>query len=331
MMIENFKKIPKKYIDEFLKDQTEFIKTRVRLLCGLIIGIYFSLTLATFILLPREFNPQELYIWGSLVLGGLLVLSLNKRAQNIREAKHNAYLFILLFLLVLIRVSLLNTGQMATSTILYLFVLFLVSFTIPWKPQEIIPVTAMVLSAYSFLYFYVQKFMPVDIKDDFSWTSYLSGLMFFVSAFVLTVIIREKEAARDIENFVLLKDIEEKNLQMERELELATKVHQTLVPKSIESDLVDVAVMYLPMAYIGGDYAKFHFVDEERLIFIICDVTGHGVSAALLVNRLHAEFERLARDGKNPGILLKELDSFISNDFKGSNMYISAFCGMLDF
>jgi len=331
MIIQSAIKIPKEYREEFLSQETGFIKNRVRLLCGLVIGIYFALTLATFILLPRQFNPQELYIWGSLVLGGLLILSLNKRAQNIREAKRNTYLFILLFLFVLIRVSFINVSQIAFTTILYLFVLFLISFTIPWRPLEIIPVTLMVLSAYSFMYFSVQKFMPVDIKSTFTWSSYLSGLMFFVSAFVLTFIIRERETAHEIENFMLLKDIREKNIQMEQELELATKVHQTLVPKSISTDLVDIAVMYLPMSYIGGDYAKFHFVDKDKLIFIICDVTGHGVSAALLVNRLHAEFERMAREGKEPGILLKELDNFIGEDFQGSNMYISAFCGLLDF
>ncbi|MFH1655719.1 MAG: PP2C family protein-serine/threonine phosphatase [Candidatus Omnitrophota bacterium] len=324
-------KIPKKYEEEFLREQVEYIKNRVRLLCGLVIGIYFSLTLATFILLPRQFQLQEIYIWGALVLGGLLILSLNKRAHNISEAKRNAYLFILLFLSILIRISILNTGQIASSTILFLFVLFLVSFTIPWRPQEVIPVTLMVLAAYSFLYFCVQRIMPVDIKAEFSWTMYLSGLMFFVSAFVLTFIIRERETAHDIVNFALLKDVEEKNIQMEKELELAKKVHQTLIPKSISTDQVDIAVMYLPMSYIGGDYAKFHFVDKDKLIFIICDVTGHGVSAALLVNRLHAEFERLSREGKEPGILLKELDKFIGEDFKGSNMYISAFCGLLDF
>jgi len=118
---------------------------------------------------------------------------------------------------------------------------------------------------------------------------------------------------------------------MHKELELATRVHKTLIPKSLSTDLVDIAVMYLPMYYIGGDYAKFHFVDKDRLIFIICDVTGHGVSAALLVNRVHTEFESLAREAKEPGTLLKELNNFIIKDFGGIDMYLSAFCGLLDF
>ncbi|HOX54318.1 MAG TPA: PP2C family protein-serine/threonine phosphatase [Candidatus Omnitrophota bacterium] len=331
MLEKYFSRIPKKYEDEFLMNQTDFIKSRVKLLCGLVIGIYFSLTLISFLLLPKQFKLQEVYVWGSLVLGGLLILSLNKRARSIRDAKRNTYLFTALFLLILIRVNIINPGQIPVATLIYLLVLFLVSFTIPWRPLEAIPITLMHVAAYSYLYSYVQETMPKEISAGFSWSTYVTGLMFFLNAFVLVLIIRERESSRDIENFVLLKDVEAKNVQMEKELELANKVHQTLVPKSIETDLVDIAVMYLPMSYIGGDYARFHFIDNERLIFIICDVTGHGVSAALLVNRFHSEFEQLAEQGKEPGVLLKELNNFIVREFQGSNMYISAFCGLLDF
>ena len=331
MKIQYNKYLPQRHQEEFLKEQTEFIRSRVRLLCGLVIGIYFSLTLASLLFFPKQFNLQELYIWGSLVLGGFLILSLNKRAKTIVEAKRNTYLFTVLFLLILIRVNILNVAQISMASLIYLFVLFLVSFTIPWRPLEAIPITLMHMGAYSYLYYHVHKTMPVVVQAEFSLTTYLSGLMFFFTAFVLVLIIREKETTREIENFTLLKDVEEKNIQMENELELATKVHQTLVPKSLETDLVDIAVMYLPMSFMGGDYARFHFIDENKLIFIICDVTGHGVSAALLVNRLHSEFESLAKEGKQPGILLKELNNFISDEFAGSNMYISAFCGLLDF
>jgi sigma-B regulation protein RsbU (phosphoserine phosphatase) len=329
--MQYLKKVPRKYEDEFLKKQAEFIRTRVRLLCGLVIGIYFSLSLASFILLPKQVELQEFYVWGSFVLGGILVLSLNRRAKTITESKRNAYLFTVLSLLILIRVNILNPGQISIASLIYLFVLFLVSFTIPWSPLETIPITFIHVGAYSYLYFYVQHAMPLQVRAEFSWPAYLTGLMFFFTAFVLVLIIREKETEREIENFVLLKDLEAKNIQMENELELATKVHQTLVPKSIETDVVDIAVMYLPISYIGGDYARFHFVNKDRLIFIICDVTGHGVSAALLVNRLHSEFERLAEEGREPGILLKELNNFIIREFQGSNMYISAFCGLMDF
>ncbi|MDD5627447.1 MAG: hypothetical protein PHU21_00165 [Elusimicrobia bacterium] len=50
---------------------------------------------------------------------------------------------------------------------------------------------------------------------------------------------------------------------MRKELELATKIHKTLIPRSLETKLADIAVLYRPMSYMGGDYAKFDFIDEE--------------------------------------------------------------------
>jgi len=49
------------------------------------------------------------------------------------------------------------------------------------------------------------------------------------------------------------------------------------------------------------------------------------------VNRIHAEFERLVKEDTPPGELLKSLNGFITEDFADVDMYLSAFCGLLDF
>lgn len=95
--------------------------------------------------------------------------------------------------------------------------------------------------------------------------------------------------------------------------------------------LADIAVTYLPTSYMGSDYARFHAVDDDKLLLIICDVTGHGVSAALMVNSLHAELDSLMKKGPDPGDLLMELDEIISAEFGNLNMYLTAFCGLLDY
>jgi sigma-B regulation protein RsbU (phosphoserine phosphatase) len=99
----------------------------------------------------------------------------------------------------------------------------------------------------------------------------------------------------------------------------------------VSTEQVDVAVTYLPMQTVGGDYAKFHFGDDRSLLFMICDVTGHGVPAALLVNRLHSEIERMVRAVRNPGRLLNGLNEFIIQSFPDTGLFLSAFCGRLDF
>ncbi|MBF0254559.1 MAG: serine/threonine-protein phosphatase, partial [Candidatus Omnitrophica bacterium] len=90
------------------------------------------------------------------------------------------------------------------------------------------------------------------------------------------------------------------------------------------------AVAYLPMQKMGGDYAKFVARKSHETLFMICDVTGHGMPAALAVNRVHAEFEHLARTAMGPGAILKELDVFVTRNFEGTGIYLSAFACLLN-
>ncbi len=321
--------IPEQYRGEFLKQQIGFIKGRVYLFCVLTIAIYFSASVAGIIINPRAFKLLELSIGLALAAGAVIIVYVNYRVRTLRATKANAYLFTALLLALLTKLGIGYADIPLVSASLFVFSLFLVAMTIPWTPFEVTPIWAMHVIAFTVSFLGV-KYLPEVVGEDFSLREYLDGILFLTMAFCLCLVVRRKETARDIENFVLLKEVEDKNAQMNRELEWATRIHKTIIPDSTSTDKVDIAVDYLPVYYIGGDYVKFDFQDHDRLVFIISDITGHGVPAALLVNRMHTEFERLAKENKEPGLLLKELNEFIKRDFEGSDMYLSAFCGLLD-
>ncbi|MFH1552837.1 MAG: PP2C family protein-serine/threonine phosphatase [Candidatus Omnitrophota bacterium] len=330
IMFQTVKKIPEQYREEFLKKQISFIKTRVHLFCVLTVSIYFLAVLTGYILYPAETAVLEVLIGLSLVAGGALILYLNAIARTIRIAKLNAYLFTALLLVLLVKLGITYKDDALVSSSVFVFTIFLVSVTIPWKPAEVILIGAMHITAYTANFLYV-KFLSGTPAASFGVQEYFDGFIFLSMALLLCLVIRRKETGRDVENFVLLKEVEDKNELMRKELEWATRIHKTIIPDSTSTDKVDIAVNYLPAYYIGGDYVKFEFLADDRLVFIISDVTGHGVPAALLVNRIHAEFVRYAKEGKRPGLLLKKLNEFIKEDFEGSDMYLSAFCGLLDF
>ncbi|MFC1577117.1 PP2C family protein-serine/threonine phosphatase [Candidatus Omnitrophota bacterium] len=325
----SIKTVPENYKAAFLSEQTDLIKSRVGLLCVLSVGLYFLGTIIGFLMAPLEFDAAEINFWILLLAGAAAVLYLNKKIRTMRAAKLNAYFFTALLLAILTNLNIIYHQYIDISSTLYIFLLFLAAFTIPWDPWEVSIITALHMLAYTFLFFFAKRYFPETMIRQSSW--YLDGIMFLFLGSIFCAVIRKKEASRDIENFVLLKQVEAKSSQMQKELELATRIHKTLIPRSVSTNVADIAVTYLPIYYMGGDYAKFHFIDKNRLIFIICDVTGHGVSAALLVNRIHSEFERLVKDGKEPGALLNELNGFIKREFKGVHMYLSAFCGLLNF
>jgi sigma-B regulation protein RsbU (phosphoserine phosphatase) len=197
--------------------------------------------------------------------------------------------------------------------------------------REIIFLSAIYIATYAGFILWLQYGLHLPVRSFPRFHAVLDGVTYMMVAGTTSLIIRYNDLRRDMDNFMLLKRIESQTVQFEKELELARRVNQTLVPIPFANEKAEIAVTYLPMGYVGGDYAKFRFIDNDRLIIFISDVTGHGVPAALLVNRVHAEFERLIGDESGPGKLLNKLNQFITRDFEGTQMYLSAFCGILDF
>ncbi|MFC1570399.1 PP2C family protein-serine/threonine phosphatase [Candidatus Omnitrophota bacterium] len=329
MLKDVLKKIPHEYLDDFHAEQTLLIKARVRVFCILTISLYFLTAIINVIVNPE--TPMIVEIIAGLVLtvGGALTLFLNRRTKTLLGAKLNAYLFTIILVVLFVRLGIYYAEDPMLSAAGYVFTLFLVSVTIPWSGLEIIPLGFIHIIAFSTEFLYVKYGLDVS-GELYTLTQYMNGFIFITLAFIICIVVRGKETERDVENFILFRDVEAKNKQMTDELEWATRIHKTIIPASVSTDEVDIGVTYLPVYYMGGDYTRFNFLEHDKLIFIISDVTGHGVPAALLVNRIHAEFERLGREGNEPGELLRVLNEFIKEDFEGSDMFLSAFCGLID-
>jgi len=322
--------IPSEYQAEFDASQTSLIRSRVFLFCALTVVLYFAATLFNLILYPGEFRVQEIPLWGALSAGALIVLFFNRRAQTIRQAKRNAYWFTGLLLLILTKIGLIYAAYAEYSMPLYTMVQFFVCLIIPWTSREVLLIALLHVVAYDVMFFNSQAFISPRSASHHGVWLYIDGLLLLFLSTTICYVIRRKEMGRDIQNFVLLKQVEKQNKQLTGEEEVARLVQGTLVPENVTTDKVDVYVTYLPMLYVGGDYAQVNFVDKHRLLFLISDVTGHGVGPALLVNRLHAEFERHSKKGNEPGQLLAKLNEFIRKEFVGTDMYMSAFCGLID-
>ena len=324
-------KIPKIYLDEFLKQQTTLIKNRIRLAAILFVATFFTGTVIGTAFVPEGMFNQLILSWALAGGVAIITIALSKRISTFRGAKLAAAVFMVAVLAVLTRHYTVYDDPPFNAAMAYIFIFFGFSLIFPWHPHEIIGVAALHASTYIILillnrtYFYKGQSVVTQLPDC------LQGFIIMFLSFWVCFVVIKSEREREAENFILLKKVEKNNKQMRDELELATRVHSRILPHSANTPLGDIAVTYKPAYYMGGDYGKFYQIDKNKLVFIICDVTGHGVSAALLVNALNTEFESLAKEGKSPGDLLKEMDHFIVDDFAGVNMYLTAFCGLLDY
>lgn len=328
-MLNPLKQIPENLRQEYLDRLTLVVKNRTAIFCMMVAGLFIIAYGSAYFLSPVDVANSELAMVGILIGGSALIYYLSRAVKTIATAKWNSFISIVFLLSILV----LGTMKRPTSFNYspYILTLFFTALMIPWFVRDVLLIIGLHFAAF-YAYCSTRDFSGVSIPETlFGSDPFLNGAVFIGFAAVMCVAVRLSENKLHIKNYLLLKDVEAKKAQMERELEFASRVQDSLVPHSFESSIADVFVTYRPMESIGGDYANFQRVDDEHLIFFIGDVTGHGVPAALMVNRLHTEFDQLAETRKQPGAIMRDLNQFIVKAFSGTSMYLTAFCGMVDF
>ena len=132
-----------------------------------------------------------------------------------------------------------------------------------------------------------------------------------------------------IENALLFEDSLEK-ARMERDLIMAQEIQRNFLPKvDPVFEPYDISGNARPCTPIGGDYFDFIPIDQSRLGLVIADVSGHGVSAALLMASLRSSLHALIPAMQDLALLAAQLNDAVHRDSE-SRSFISFFFGVLD-
>lgn len=122
--------------------------------------------------------------------------------------------------------------------------------------------------------------------------------------------------------------------EMRRELTDARRIHESLFPKMLLDGPITFAYAYEPMRQIGGDYLYAQRLPGEGagLQMVIMDVTGHGIPAALTVNRLHGELQRIFAENPDvsPGEALRLLNRYVNLTMADHALFVTAICLRVD-
>lgn len=81
------------------------------------------------------------------------------------------------------------------------------------------------------------------------------------------------------------------------ELNFAREVQEALFPREFPADGLEFAGVCVPAAGISGDYYDVLELPGNRLAFALADISGKGISAAILMSNLHAMTRALAQAG----------------------------------
>lgn len=125
--------------------------------------------------------------------------------------------------------------------------------------------------------------------------------------------------------------------QMRQELVDARLIHEAAFPPPRTTGSVRFTYVYEPMSQIGGDYLHAHVSPgqrggDEALSVAVLDVTGHGIPAALTVNRLHGELTRLYAENTHmgPGAILTALNRYVYLTLADHSVFVTAIVVRVD-
>ena len=99
--------------------------------------------------------------------------------------------------------------------------------------------------------------------------------------------------------------------KVERDLEMAHELQSRLLPDCIKVTELDVAVGYEPSHWVGGDYVDVLPLGDGRLLLVIADVCGKGLSAALVSSSVHTMIHALTDTVVDVERLMDRLNQYL--------------------
>jgi sigma-B regulation protein RsbU (phosphoserine phosphatase) len=134
----------------------------------------------------------------------------------------------------------------------------------------------------------------------------------------------------------LILDQKEKQ-RLENELAIAQEVQATLFPQRIaQLESLEVHGFCRPARTVSGDYYDFLSLNSEKLILAVGDVSGKGISAALLMATIHSAVRAYSMEGMP---LLREpmavgvaggADLMLASEIKGAEASSGNLLGLLN-
>ena len=136
-------------------------------------------------------------------------------------------------------------------------------------------------------------------------------------------------AAVALENAKLIKESITKE-RLESELDAARDIQSRILPdETPKYDELDVVPLFVPAFEVGGDYYDFFELENNKLGFVIADVSGKGISASYIMAEVKGIFESLSRVIEEPKELLIKANDILKNSLDKKS-FVTALYGIID-
>jgi sigma-B regulation protein RsbU (phosphoserine phosphatase) len=135
------------------------------------------------------------------------------------------------------------------------------------------------------------------------------------------------EAASILDNSRLV-EYERQRQRMEQELSIARDIQQALLPRGFRDfPHLTVSGINLPCLSVGGDYFDVFPMSDDRTAFLIADVSGKGLGAAMLTTMLQGALSGMTI-GADPARVFNQINNFLCEHAEVAR-YATMFFGVL--
>lgn len=117
---------------------------------------------------------------------------------------------------------------------------------------------------------------------------------------------------------------------MKADLARAREIQERLIPKDIPQVAgAEIAIAYRPCNEVGGDYLDLFWVAPGKLGFVIADVSGKGVAAAMIMVMVRSVFRSVAAGSTSARDTMIQVNRMLARDVK-KGIFVSALYGIYD-
>ena len=139
-----------------------------------------------------------------------------------------------------------------------------------------------------------------------------------------------------IEQINFIKNAQSEHSQLasiQSDLKIANEIQQTILPKKFPPwpDILsfDIYASMRAAAYVGGDFYDFFLIDSDRLGFVIADVSGKGIPAAIFMAISRTVIRAIALTENSASACMTRSNLILCQE-SVNDMFVTAFYGILN-
>ena len=128
-------------------------------------------------------------------------------------------------------------------------------------------------------------------------------------------------------------EIKSEKEKIEQELNIAKSIQHSVLPRKFppypNRNEFDIYASMKTSKMVGGDFYDFFFIDDNHLIFLIADVSGKGVPAALFMMQTITLIKNRSKRGASTAQILTDVNKRLCEN-KSENLFVTMFLGILN-